>query len=108
MGGAAGGAPPKPPPGRIPTYWVLDPEDVPERVIRVVLREDVLESDEAIVAVLAHEMHEINHLRVDLAGLTITVHELQVRIIGKTGWLHLQAWDVGLALLRKMRTSPVP
>jgi hypothetical protein len=55
----------------------------------------VLESDEAIVAVFAHEAYELNALRVRLPdGEAITALELRKLVAtGIEGNLHCQAWD---------------
>ena len=98
------GAPPKPRPGAVPTYF-LD-ESAPDLVMWVGLRPDVLASDEAIVAALAHEMHEINYLRTALAGdRTITVAELNRLVNGDSGSVHLQAWVVALEKVKQMRAT---
>ena len=98
------GAPPKPRPGSVPTYF-LD-EGAPDLVMWVGLRPDVLASDEAIVAALAHEMHEINYLRSALAGdRTITMAELNRLVNGDSGSVHLQAWVVALDKVKQMRAA---
>jgi hypothetical protein len=73
--------------------------------VPILIRPDVLESDEAIVAVFADELNEIEGFR---------------RIIKKRGWisieefianhardnpgnLHDQGWDIADALVRRMR-----
>jgi len=94
----------KPSPGATPTYWTAEPIVQPTKVMAVRLRPDVLESDEAIVAVLMHEMHEINWLRDRLeGGVSITAAEFRRLINGTDGTLHLEAWRVALDLVRKMR-----
>lgn len=98
------GAPPKPRPGAVPTYF-LD-ESAPDLVLWVGLRPDVLASDEAIVATLAHEMHEINYLRNALGGdRTITVAELNRLVNGNSGSVHLEAWVVALDKVKAMRVG---
>lgn len=71
----------------------------------ILISPDVLESDEAIVAVFAHELHEIEGFR---------------RIVSRRGWvsieefiahyawdnpgnLHDEGWDIADALVRRMR-----
>ena len=62
------------------------------------------ESDEAIVSVFAHEMHEINALREMLEnGRTIPYKEWYESIMPKRpGNLHDQAWDIANDLLDKI------
>ena len=71
----------------------------------VKLRSSVLDSDERILAVLGHEMHEINALR-DM--LTERARIAGAELIALTepnhpGNLHDQAWDVGDRLVRRFR-----
>jgi hypothetical protein len=73
--------------------------------VPIIIRPDILESDEAIVAVFAHELHEIEGFR---------------RIVGRRGWisfeefvahhawdnpgnLHDEGLDIADALVRRMR-----
>jgi hypothetical protein len=73
--------------------------------IAVKVFKDILDSDEAIVAVIAHEMHELNGLRKIFAERqTLPVEELH-RLInpGYKGNLHDQAWDVADAAVARMR-----
>jgi hypothetical protein len=73
--------------------------------IAVKVSKDILDSDEAIVAVMAHEMHELNGLRKIFAEReTLPVEELG-RLInpGHKGNLHDQAWDVADAAVARMR-----
>jgi len=76
--------------------------------IAVKMSKDVLSSDEAIVAIISHEMHELNGLRDLFAanGGAMTAGELH-RLIhpGRKGNLHDQAWDVADAHVRKMRQT---
>jgi len=75
--------------------------------IAVKISKDILDSDEAIVAVMAHEMHELNGLRnVFERRQTIPAEELGRMINpGHRGNLHDQAWDVADSLVAKMRTG---
>jgi hypothetical protein len=76
--------------------------------IPVRLSADVLRSDEAIVAVISHEMHELNELRklFEANGGRLRADHLHRAITpGKPGNLHFQAWDVADALVLKMRTG---
>ena len=66
----------------------------------------IFNSDEAIVAVMGHEMHELNKLRkiFETSGGEITIRELRNLINpGIPGNLHDQAWDVSDFLVKKMR-----
>lgn len=69
---------------------------------------EVLLSDEAIVAVLAHEMHEIEALRAMFEEReTIPGAEL-IELVrpDKPGNLHDEAWDKADRLVRAMRGMP--
>jgi hypothetical protein len=93
-----------PRPGVVPTYWTHEPVEEAGKFIRVALRPDVLASDEAIIAVLAHEMHEINYLRTTLqAGSTLTGPAFHGLVNANTGTLHLEAWRIAIALVERMR-----
>jgi hypothetical protein len=74
---------------------------IPVRVSR-----SVLESDEAIVAVFAHEMYELNALR-ELFGASgncmTSVRLYELVSWGRVGNLHDQAWDVADELVAAMR-----
>lgn len=79
-------------------------KDLDELVVRV--SDSVFESDEAIVAVMAHEMHELNELRriFEESGGAISMQRLHNLInpgIAKN--LHDQAWDVADKLVLAMR-----
>jgi hypothetical protein len=70
------------------------------------IEESVFHSDEAIVAIFAHEMHEINNLRLlfEGSGGSMTVRRLHYLISpGIKGNLHDQAWDVADAAVTQMR-----
>ncbi len=71
----------------------------------VKLRLTVLDSDEGIIEVLAHEMHEINALReMFQARHRIPGAELiRLTEVGRQGNLHDRAWDVGATLVRRVR-----
>lgn len=80
--------------------------DVHEQ-LRVNFSRELLSSDEAIVAVLAHEMHEINGLRA-IFDERETIPATEVfRLItpGTKGNLHDQAWDVADELVGRMRAT---
>lgn len=77
--------------------------------IPVRLNPEVLNSDEAIVAVMGHEMHELNSLRrlFEESGGQMTAGRLHNLIReGVPGNLHDQAWDVADELVSKMRKMP--
>ncbi len=73
----------------------------------VKLNAKVLESDEAIIGVMAHEIHEIEGLRriYEARGFqplkALDFHRAVSP--GFTGNLHDQAWDVADALVRNRR-----
>jgi hypothetical protein len=74
--------------------------------IPVRIREDVLLSDEAILAVFAHEMHELNALReiFSLNRGVITADELYRMISpGLSKNLHDQAWTIADELIIRLR-----
>ncbi len=64
----------------------------------------ILKSDEAIVAVLAHEMHEILTLRPFLERGEISIDDYVMHTEpGRPGNLHDEAWDVADRMVDKMR-----
>jgi hypothetical protein len=74
-----------------------------------VIRPDVLESDEAIVAVIAHEMYELSCLRPMLVRGTFPIeYFLAETTPGNPGNLHDKAWDVADRLVAKMRGEELP
>jgi hypothetical protein len=94
-------------PGARPAYWTAEPIEKGDRVLAVRLHPEVLKSDEAIVAVLAHEMHEINHLRARLeGGESMSAAAYLGLVNGKNGSLHLEAWRVALTFVDRMRAAP--
>ncbi|MFE5813198.1 hypothetical protein ACFQ6S_07325 [Streptomyces sp. NPDC056479] len=96
--------PPKP--GVLPTYWTEEPIEEVSTMMAVRMHPDVLDSDEAIVAVLAHEMHEINYLRTELSGGTQISGRAYERLVdGNIGTLHREAWRIALALVDRMRAT---
>jgi hypothetical protein len=69
----------------------------------------LLKSDEAIVAVIAHEMHEINSLRPLLEVGILTIDDYITHTEpGRTGNLHDQAWDVADNFVDRMRGGSTP
>jgi hypothetical protein len=73
--------------------------------IPVKIKTEVLASDEAIVAVFAHEMHELNELRrIFEERETMSGKALNELIkVGVHRNLHDRAWDVADNLVRAMR-----
>jgi len=68
------------------------------------VRSDILNSDEAIVAVFAHEMYELEALRGILKdGQTPIEHFIGHTSPGNPGNLHEQAWDFADDLVERMR-----
>jgi hypothetical protein len=70
------------------------------------VRPSVLESEEAVVAVIAHELYEIVHLRIAFAerGGVLTAREIYEHIsYDAPGNLHYQAVAFGDRLVRAMR-----
>jgi hypothetical protein len=81
-------------------------QDLDQLLVRV--EQTVFQSDEAIVAVLGHEMHEINHLKrlFEESGGAMTYRRLHYLIsAGIKGNLHDEAWDVADKLVANMRKS---
>ena len=80
--------------------------------IPVRVRKEVLESDEATVAVLAHEAYELQHLK-KIFEKHESMNALQFRRLvnerrrgGMSGNLHEQAWDEANRMIEKMRGEP--
>jgi len=75
--------------------------------IPFIVRRDIMQSDEAIVAVFAHEIHEIEALRRILAsGKTISVEEFGGLVAAfNPGNLHDDAWAAADAAVLRMRTG---
>lgn len=72
------------------------------------IRPDILSSDEAIVAVLAHEMYELERLR-PLLRRGISIEEFGGHTTpGNPGNLHDQAWDLADVLVDRMRGEATP
>ena len=75
--------------------------------VPIVIRPDVLQSDEAIVAVFAHELHEIEGFRKIVSRRrSISIEEF----IANHAWdnpgnLHDQGWEIADALVRRMRSK---
>lgn len=96
--------------GRDPKKLVRWEEFYDKHLDELVVRIDemVFHSDEAIVAILSHEMHELNELRriFEEAGGAINMQKLYNLINpGIARNLHDQAWDVADQLVMKMRTG---
>jgi hypothetical protein len=75
--------------------------------VAVRFSKEILSSDEAVVAVFAHEMHELSRLRA-LFDIRETIPATEVlRLInpGIKGNLHDQAWEVADAIVARMRAS---
>ena len=69
----------------------------------------ILLSDEAIVAVLAHEVHEVNSLRPLLQEGILSIDDyIHHTEPGRPGNFHDQAWDVADRLVDKMRGEDRP
>lgn len=73
--------------------------------IPFLVRPDILSSDEAIVAVLGHEMFELNCLRPFLLKGKLTMDQFIAETQpGNPGNFHDQAWDFADELVLKMRS----
>jgi hypothetical protein len=94
---------PRPP--ESPVTWSDLVHDVTGKV-PFLIRPDVLKSDEAIVAVIAHEMYELEALRAILQeGRTSIDDFIRHTRPGSPGNLHDEAWNVADALIERMRGS---
>jgi hypothetical protein len=83
--------------------------DLDELLVHV--EDSVFKSDETIVAILAHEMHEINSLRklFEEAGESMTARDLYYLINpGIKGNLHDRAWEIADELVSNMRMRIKP
>jgi RHS repeat-associated protein len=83
-------------------YWE-DFLNVRTGKIPVIFDDSLLRSDQAIINVGAHEMHELNFLKsVTFEGGKATDLATLNRLISETGTLHREAWDVGNALVKRI------
>jgi hypothetical protein len=70
------------------------------------VRQDVLKSDEAIVAVLGHKMYELAALRDILKGGKTTIESfIDLTRPNNPGNLHDEAWDHADDLVQRMREA---
>jgi hypothetical protein len=93
-------------PGKVITWNEFYDQDLDQLLVKI--EESVFRSDEAIVAVIGHEMHELNHLRklFEESGGSMTYRRLHYLINpGIKGNLHDQAWDVADELVMRMRRA---
>jgi hypothetical protein len=68
------------------------------------IRPDILKSDEAIVAVFAHELHELEVLPPILREGKKSIEDfIRHTCPGTPGNLHDKAWDVADAMVERMR-----
>ncbi len=95
-------------PGRVfPNKMFTWNDLAPGGRVRIWIRPEILGSDEAITAVLAHEFHEINALRqIFKERGSMSAAQLREFIDPRAGgFLHEEAWDVSNELLRAMRSN---
>jgi hypothetical protein len=72
--------------------------------IPFIVRDDIFDSDEAIVAVFAHEMYEIEELRPILEEKKTSITDVFILTKpGIRGNLHDKAWDLADWLVERMR-----
>ncbi len=79
---------------------------VHDRTLRVPFRiwSGILQSDEAIVAVLAHELYELEQVRPLLQQGNVTIEAfIAMTCPGNPGNFHDEAWDVADRLVEQMR-----
>jgi hypothetical protein len=68
------------------------------------IRPDILTSDEAIVAVLAHEMYELEQLRPLLQQDGISIEQFGgLTCPGNPGNYHDEAWELADVMVKRMR-----
>jgi hypothetical protein len=86
-------------------YVVLSDFRHPEtQLVPFVIRPDILSSDEAIVAVLTHEMHELTSIREMIKTGRMTIEDFGLHTSpGIKGNLHDQAWDLADEAVMRMR-----
>jgi hypothetical protein len=93
-------------PSELITWDDFYSKDLDQLLVRI--ESSVFESDEAIVAIFAHEMHELNNLRrlFEETGGSMTLQRLHYLITpGIKGNLHDHAWDVADKLVVAMRKA---
>jgi hypothetical protein len=76
--------------------------------IPVRMKSSVLASDEAIVGIIGHEMHELNNLRTIFKARKgkLTALEWEELVgVGRKGNLHDEAWDIHDQLIEAMRAA---
>ncbi len=71
----------------------------------ILIRPDILESDEAIATIFAHEFYEIEGLRkiVQRRGWISIEQSIADHAWDDPGHLHDQGWDIADAPVRRMR-----
>ena len=68
------------------------------------IRKDIFESDEAIIAVIAHELYELEHLREELQGIgLVSQYFIGHTCEGNPHNLHDEAWDYADAIIENRR-----
>jgi hypothetical protein len=79
-------------------------------VVPFLIRSDILESDEAIIAVIAHEMYELERLREIFAaeGRMFLEHFYGHTRPGNPGNLHDEAWDFADSVIEQYRKEGKP
>ena len=98
------------PPSRLAKVSLSDFTD-DDGKFRVRIKRSVLNSDEAILANLSHELHEIDGLLAVFAEKQTIASDTIAKLITPdlNGTLHLEAWDVSnryMRALRKDRGTP--
>jgi hypothetical protein len=84
-------------------YW-SDLVHGPTGKVPFLVQQGVFWSDEAIVAVFAHEIHELEYLRPLLQGRGISTQDfIGHTCSGNPGNIHDEAWDVADRLVDRMR-----
>ncbi|HQU43658.1 MAG TPA: hypothetical protein PK867_12655 [Pirellulales bacterium] len=86
-------------------YWS---DLVHDKTAKVPFRvwDGILKSDEAIIAVFAHEMYELERLRPLLKSGKVTISEfIEMTCQGNPGNFHDQAWELADRLVEQMRKS---
>jgi hypothetical protein len=84
-------------------HWAKDMLNIDGKV-PFLIRPDMLSSDEAIIAVIAHEMYELEALRPMLKGRGIPSTEFMAHTSPTNpGNFHDEAWDVADVLIQRLR-----
>jgi hypothetical protein len=86
--------------------WYYDLAHIDTKKVPFLIRQDIFASDEAIIAVIAHELYELENMRVELQGKgIISQYFIGHTCPGNPGNLHDEAWDYADALIERLRSQ---